>query len=78
MSLPAIVAAAAKETLDLSEVGMAGLPVTLLAVGLVVSAIVGYITVRFLMRYVAAHSLEVFAYYRFALAAITVVWLLTR
>jgi undecaprenyl-diphosphatase len=78
MSLPAIVAAAAKEALDLSEVGMAGLPVTLLAVGLVVSAIVGYITVKFLMRYVAANSLEVFAYYRFALAAITVVWLLTR
>jgi len=78
MSLPAIVAAAAKEALDLSEVGMAGLPVTLLAVGLVVSAIVGYITVRFLMRYVAAHSLEVFAYYRFALAAVTVLWLLTR
>jgi undecaprenyl-diphosphatase len=78
MSLPAVVAAAAKETLDLSEVGMTGLPVTLLAVGLVVSAIVGYITVKFFVRYLAAHSLEVFAYYRFALAAITVVWLMTR
>ena len=78
MSLPAIIAAAAKETLDLSEVGMAGLPVTLLAVGLVVSAIVGYITVKYFVRYLASHSLEVFAYYRFALAAVTVVWLLTR
>ncbi len=74
MSLPAIIAAAAKESLDLAEVGTAGLPVTLLAVGLVVSAIVGYITVKFFVRYLAAHSLEVFAYYRFALAAITVVW----
>ena len=78
MSLPAIVAAAAKEALDLSEVGMAGLPVTLLAVGLVVSAIVGYITVKFFVRYLASHSLEVFAYYRFALAAVTVLWLMTR
>ncbi len=78
MSLPAIVAAAAKEALDVSEVGMAGVPVTLLAVGLVVSAIVGYITVKFLMRYVALHSLEAFAYYRFVLAAITVVWLMSR
>ena len=78
MSLPAIVAAAAKEALDLSEAGMAGLPVTLLAVGLVVSAIVGYITVKFFVRYLAQHSLEVFAYYRFALAAVTVVWLMTR
>jgi len=53
-------------------------PVTLLAVGLVVSAIVGYITIKFFVRYLASHSLEVFAYYRFALAAVTVVWLLTR
>jgi undecaprenyl-diphosphatase len=78
MSLPAIIAAAAKEALDLSKVGMAGLPVTLMAVGLVVSALVGYITVKYFVRYLAAHSLEVFAYYRFALAAVTVVWLLTR
>jgi undecaprenyl-diphosphatase len=78
MSLPAIVAAAAKEALDLSKVGLAGLPVTLLAVGLVVSAIVGYITVKFFVRYLANHSLEVFAYYRFALAAVTVVWLAMR
>jgi undecaprenyl-diphosphatase len=78
MSLPAIVAAAAKETLDLWEVGMAAVPVTLLAVGLVTSAIVGYLTVKFFMRYLAGHSLVVFAYYRFALAAVTVVWLLTR
>jgi len=78
MSLPAIVAAAAKEALDLSGVGMAGLPVTLLAVGLVVSAIVGYITVKYFVRYLAQHSLEAFAYYRFVVAAVTIVWLLTR
>ena len=78
MSLPAIIAAAAKEAIDLSDVGLAGLPVTLLAVGLVVSAIVGYITVKFFMKYLASHSLEVFAYYRFVLAAITVLWLMTR
>ena len=41
-----------------------------------VSAIVGYVTVKFFVRYLAAHSLEVFAYYRFALAAVTLVWLL--
>ena len=78
MSLPAIVAAAAKEALDVAEIGMAGLPITLLAVGLVTSAIVGYLTVKFFVRYLANHSLSVFAYYRFALAAITVLWLVTR
>jgi undecaprenyl-diphosphatase len=59
-------------------VGMPALPVTLLAVGLVTSAIVGYLTVKFFVSYLAGHSLAVFAYYRFALAAVTVVWLLTR
>jgi undecaprenyl-diphosphatase len=78
LSLPAVVAAAAKEALDLSKVGMDGLPVTILAVGLVVSAIVGYITVKYFVKYLAQHSLEVFAYYRFVLAAITFVWLVTR
>jgi len=78
MSLPAVVAAGAKEAIDLRGVGMANLPVTILAVGLVVSAIVGYITVKFFVRYLAHHSLEVFAYYRFVLAAFTVLWLLAR
>ena len=78
MSLPAVLAVAVKESLDLREVGLAGLPVTILAVGLVTSAIVGYITVKYFVRYVASHSLDVFAYYRFALAAVTIVWLWTR
>ena len=78
MSLPAIVAAAAKEAIEVSEVGMAGLPVTLLLVGLVTSAVVGYLTVKFFVRYLADHSLAVFAYYRFALAAVTFVWLWMR
>ena len=78
MSLPAVVAAGAKEAFDLREAGMANLPVTILAVGLVVSAIVGYVTVKYFVRYLAHHSLEVFAYYRFVLAAFTVFWLLAR
>jgi len=78
MSLPAVFAVAVKEVLDLSEIGMAGVPVTILAVGLVTSAIVGYITVKFFVRYLASHSLDVFAHYRFALAAVTLLWLLTR
>jgi len=44
----------------------------------VVSAIVGYVTVKYFVRYLAGHSLAVFAYYRFALAAVTFAWLWTR
>jgi undecaprenyl-diphosphatase len=76
--MPAVVAAAAREAMKLSETGVAGIPATLFAVGLVTSAIVGYLTIKYFLRYLANHSLAVFAYYRFALAAITVVWLATR
>ena len=78
MSLPAVFAVAVKETYELSKVGMDGVPVTLMAVGLVVSAAVGYVTVKYFLRYLAGHSLAGFAYYRFALAAVTVLWLLVR
>jgi undecaprenyl-diphosphatase len=78
MSLPAVMAVAVKEVMDFREVGMAGIPVTILAVGLVTSAIVGYITVKYFVKYLASHSLDVFAYYRFALAAVTFAWLWMR
>ena len=78
LSLPAVAAAAAKETLELSEIGFAAVPVTLLSIGFVSSAIVGYLTIRFFLRYLANHSLAVFAYYRFAVAALTLLWLASR
>jgi undecaprenyl-diphosphatase len=78
MSLPAVAAAGAKETLDLVEIGMAAVPVTILAVGFATSAVVGYLTIRFFLRYLARHSLTGFAYYRFALAAVTFIWLSSR
>lgn len=78
LSLPAVAAAALKEGKDLAEVGMTAIPVTLFAIGFVVSAIVGYVTIKFFIKYLAANSLNVFAVYRLALAAVTVVWLLMR
>jgi undecaprenyl-diphosphatase len=78
LSLPAVLGAAAKEGLELRHVGLAGIPVTLFLVGMVTSAIVGYLTIAFFIRYLGRHSLNVFAVYRLVLAAVTVVWLLAR
>jgi undecaprenyl-diphosphatase len=78
MSLPAVFAVAVKQVYELSKVGLDGVPVTLMLVGLVVSGVVGYITVKYFLRYLAGHSLAGFAYYRFALAAVTFAWLLMR
>ncbi|MBA3388046.1 MAG: hypothetical protein H0U02_01635, partial [Rubrobacter sp.] len=41
-----------------------------------VSAIVGYFAIKFLLTYLANHSLRIFAYYRFGLAAVVAVTLL--
>ena len=41
------------------------------------SAVVGYLAIRFLLRFLANHSLKVFAYYRFGLAALVAVALLS-
>lgn len=76
MSIPAVVAAALREAVELAEAGgVAAGDAGLMAVGAIVSAIVGYLAVSRLIRYLGSHSLDAFAYYRFALAAVVVIWL---
>jgi undecaprenyl-diphosphatase len=77
LGIPAILAAAVKEGLPLRH----GLPpgeATIFAVGILSSAIVGYLAVRLFIRYLTRHSLSVFAWYRLALAASVVIWWVAR
>lgn len=78
MSIPAITAAALKEGVALRsmppDVSMMGV----MLVGLVTSGVVGYLTVKYFLKFLAAHRLDVFAWYRLALAAITVAWVAFR
>ena len=74
LGVPAILAAAAKEGIELARVGFGPGDGPLFAAGAVASAAVGYLTVRFLIRYLARHSLGPFAWYRLALAASVIVW----
>jgi undecaprenyl-diphosphatase len=78
LSVPAILAAAAKKTLDLAGAGWVGFNVWLFAVGMLTSAVVGYITVKYFIRFLATHRLDVFAWYRVGLAAVTFAWLAAR
>ena len=48
----------------------------LILVACIPAGVVGYLAIRFLLNYLTRHSLRVFAYYRFALAAVVVVLLL--
>jgi undecaprenyl-diphosphatase len=75
LGIPAIGAAAAKEGVHILRAGLSQQDMQLFAVGMVTSAVVGYITIKYFMRFLAGHRLDVFAYYRLALAAATVVWL---
>lgn len=78
LGIPAIGAAAAREGLHLFQTGLTPDEITLFAVGMLTSAIVGYLTIKYFLRFLAGHRLDVFAYYRLALSLITVLWLVTR
>jgi undecaprenyl-diphosphatase len=77
LGVPAIVAAAAHEGLPLLRSGMSAEQARLFLIGMGVSAVVGYATIRFLLKYLVSHSLAPFAWYRIALAAVAAVWLLS-
>lgn len=75
LGVPAIAAAAVHEGLHLLQAGMTARDAGLFLVGMAVSAVVGYATVKYFLKYLVHHTLAVFAWYRIALAAATVVWL---
>jgi undecaprenyl-diphosphatase len=78
LGVPAILAAAAKEGLDLAKTGLDAEARALFAIGLLTSAVVGYLTIKYFLRFLTTHRLDVFAYYRLALSAVLVCWLLAR
>jgi len=75
LAIPAILAAAANEGVKVLKAGLDADMATLFVIGIVSSAIVGYVAIRFCIRYFANHSLDVFAWYRLALAGAVVVWM---
>jgi undecaprenyl-diphosphatase len=76
LGVPAILAVAGKTTLDLSGTHLLERDAPLLfATGIVTSAVVGYATVKYFLRYVSGHRLDAFAWYRIALAASVPVWM---
>jgi len=78
LGIPAILGAAVKEAPHIIKLGVTAQDGQLFLLGMTVSAVVGYLTIRFFLRYLAGHSLDVFAYYRLALAVVTIVWLLMK
>jgi len=75
LAIPATLAAASKEALEVAGMTLGGDVLILFAVGIAVSAVVGYVTIKYFLRFLVRHRLDLFAWYRIALAALTVVWL---
>jgi undecaprenyl-diphosphatase len=69
MSVPIIAGAGGLQLGEVLVEGLSAWDGLLFAVGFVCSAVVGYLAIRFFIRFVAVHSLRAFAYYRFGLAA---------
>ena len=78
MSVPIIAGAGTLQLTEVASQGMDRSQALMFAAGFVSSAVVGYLAIKFFLRYVVHHSLRAFAYYRFALAAaVTVALILT-
>jgi undecaprenyl-diphosphatase len=78
LAIPAMLAAAGKEGLELRHMHLTNADIRVMAIGVAVSALVGYLTIKYFLRFLAGNRLDVFAYYRWALAAATVLWFVAR
>jgi undecaprenyl-diphosphatase len=77
MSVPIIASAGSLQLADVASEGMDAQGVLMFGSGFVSSAVVGYLAIKFFLRFVTHHSLRAFAYYRFTLAAVVAMLLLT-
>ena len=77
MSVPVTAAAAGLSLVEAAAEGMSVHEAAMFLAGAVSSAVVGYLAIRFLLRFLANHTLRVFAYYRFALATVVAMVLLS-
>jgi undecaprenyl-diphosphatase len=77
LGVPAMLGAATLEGAKLAraDAPMDAMTAQVFVVGMVVSGIVGYLTVKFFLRYLVNHTLNAFVAYRLALAAVTLAWL---
>ena len=74
LALPIILGAGAKALLDLRRHPEPPIGWTALAAGFLASAFVGYVAVRFLLRYLKLHTLRPFAIYLALLGAALLAW----
>jgi undecaprenyl-diphosphatase len=73
MSVPVMLAAGLLTTLDLLKVPNLSSFLPVMAIGFITAAIVGYISIRWLLSFLVSHSLRWFAVYCILIGAITLI-----
>jgi undecaprenyl-diphosphatase len=74
LALIIILGAGAKTVLDLHKHPEPKLPLQILVVGFIASAIFGFISVKFLLKYLRTHTLKPFGIYLFVLGCVLIAW----
>lgn len=78
LGTPALAGAGLKKGLDMAGQPFVGADYAVLAIGLVTAAVSGWAVIKLLLRFLRNHRLDVFAYYRFVLAAVVALWLVAQ
>lgn len=78
LAAPIICAAGVLKAREVIKIGLDPTMITPFAVGCVMSAVIGYCAIGFLLRYVQRYSLRVFVWYRLALGAAIMVLFVVR
>jgi len=78
LAVPVSVLAALKSAKDLADAGVSSAQLVPMAIGLVVSAVVGYAVIAWLLAWLRRRDLTVFVVYRVLLAALIVATLVVR
>jgi len=76
LSVPIMLGAGLKKALDLQDLALTAQQVLVLSVGTITSALVGWVVIKYLLKFLQNNQLNVFAYYRFGLAAVILLWLI--
>ena len=73
LGIVAILGAAAMTSSDMLAEGVKS-GAGIFVIGVLTSAVVGYLAVKYFIRYVTRHALDAFAWYRLAIAAAVLLW----
>lgn len=78
MSVPVMLAAGLLASLDLAKSGISSTFLPQILLGMLAAAVVGYISIRWLLGYISHHSLYVFAIYCMVLGAVVLFFALSK